>query len=101
MHHTSASININNSIEKHDLSILTVMLVPNSTNCWVSVSKQQGARSILSQSVASGTRRRKSENQEKSGNERNRNGNNCHGGTHPERVGKSRQNPEKSEMRGT
>ena len=26
MNHTSASININNSIEKHDLSILTVML---------------------------------------------------------------------------
>ena len=27
MNHTSASINISNSIEKHDLSILTVMLV--------------------------------------------------------------------------
>ena len=27
MNHTSASINMNNSIEKHDLSILTVMLV--------------------------------------------------------------------------
>ena len=27
MNHISASININNSIEKHDLSILTVMLV--------------------------------------------------------------------------
>ena len=27
MNHTSASTNINNSIEKHDLSILTVMLV--------------------------------------------------------------------------
>ena len=26
MNHTSASININNSIEKHDLSILSVML---------------------------------------------------------------------------
>ena len=27
MNHTSASININDSIEKHDLSILTVVLV--------------------------------------------------------------------------
>ena len=27
MNHTSASININNSIEKHDLSIFIVMLV--------------------------------------------------------------------------
>ena len=27
MNHTSACININNSIEKHDLSILTVVLV--------------------------------------------------------------------------
>ena len=27
MNHTSASININNSTEKHDLSILTAMLV--------------------------------------------------------------------------
>ena len=27
MNHTSASISINNSIEKHDLSILIVMLV--------------------------------------------------------------------------
>ena len=27
MNHTSASIKINNSIEKHDLSILTVMLI--------------------------------------------------------------------------
>ena len=27
MNHTSASMNINNSIEQHDLSILTVMLV--------------------------------------------------------------------------
>ena len=80
---------------------------------------------ILLRREASGTRRKKSENPEnpeKFGNERNRQGNNfvtagsirntseksrkignernmkrsnCHGGTHPERVGKSRKNPEK------
>ena len=51
MNHTSASTNINNSIEKHDLSILTVM--PVSTYMSNSGNKKRSSRSSSSRRSSS------------------------------------------------